>query len=202
MKSRTARKYFAYLSIALVLLSIFASPAMATLGEGSVSLSVAGYSAIQGELQSVIIYPNDTVSMVMTVNSQLQTSYGTFPVTATGLWIGVRNGTQVSGSIENVAGQVHICVLICGDATFNGQGEFTGSVNASQASGSIAGTVTFVSSPVPQIPVNESMPMSGSWSAAFATPVAEFQPGFTTLLSTFAVCILLISIHRRVARQR
>lgn len=170
----------------------------AVTGQGSLQLSVSGYGEVQGMLQDATIYPNGTVSMIMSVNDQMQTSYGAIPVTATGLWNGVINGSEVSGSIQNVAGDAHICVVfLCGDANFIGQGEFTGSLNASHATGVFQGTITFTNSPVSQIPVGQPIPMSGSWSADFLTPVPEFGSDSVTFVSVFAAAIMLFSVSRK-----
>ena len=170
----------------------------AVAGQGALQLSVSGYGDVQGVLQDATIYPNGTVSMLMSVNDQMQTSYGAVPITATGLWNGASNGSEVSGSIQNVVGNAHICVVfLCGDANFIGQGEFTGSLNASHATGVFQGTITFTNSPVSQIPVGQPMPMSGSWSADFLTPVPEFGSDSVTLVSVFAAAIVLFSVRRK-----
>jgi len=177
----------------------------AVTGQGTLQLSFGEYGAVQGMLQNATIYPNGTVSMIMSVNDQMQTSYGAIPITATGLWNGVSNGGEVSGSIENVRGRVQICVLfLCGDANFVGQGGFTGTLKASQANGTLNGTITFANSTVPpqvNIPVGQPIPMSGSWSADFLTPVPEFRFDSVALMLAFIAAIVLVSIHRRPTRQ-
>lgn len=192
----------ARLAAVVIVVSILGSVSVgAVTGEGTLQLSVSGYGDVQGMLSEATIFPNSTVSMIMTVNDQMQTSYGAVPITATGLWKGVSNGLEVSGSIQNVAGKAHICALfLCGDANFIGQGEFAGSLDASNATGTFQGTITFTDSPVSQVPVNQPMTISGSWSADFLTPVPEFQFDSVTLTLAFIAATVLVSMHRRHPR--
>lgn len=170
----------------------------AVTGQGTLQLSFGGYGVVQGQLQNAIIYPNNTIFMTMNVNDRIQASQGAIPITATGLWNGVSNGAEVSGSIQNVVGKVHGCVFLwCGDANFVGQGQFTGSLNASHANGTFNGTITFTNPPVQ----DQQMSMSGSWSADFLTPVPEFRFDSVALILAFIAAIVLVSIHRRPTRQ-
>ncbi len=145
--------------------------------QGSLQLSVQGYGTVHGELDNAAIQPNGTVSMLMTVNDQLLTSHGTFPMTISGLWVGTLNGSSVSGQIQDVAGVVHICIVMCQDADFGAVGTWSGLVNGSVGAGDFAGAVTFTNSPVSQIPVGQPIPVTGTWTTAFELPMPELSWG-------------------------
>ncbi len=145
--------------------------------QGSLQLSVQGYGTIHGELDNAIIQPNGTVSMLMTVNDQLLTSQGTFPMTVSGVWVGTLNGSSVSGQIQDVIGVVHICIVMCQDANLGGKGSWSGVLNGSVGAGDFAGAVTFTNSPVSQIPVGQPIPVTGTWTTAFELPMPELNWG-------------------------
>ena len=75
-------------------------PVMASTGEGTFALDLTGYS-LNGNLENAIVNGN-SVSMNMALNGVLQTSMGQIPITASGLWVGARNGSSLSGSIQEV----------------------------------------------------------------------------------------------------
>ena len=132
---------------------------------GSLQLNL-GNQQISGQLTNLNIV-NGTVSMTMTLNSQIQTQVGPIPMTATGVWIGSVNGTTVTGTIQDVTGNVEACVLfMCGSSDFIGQGQWTGTLNnSSNASGAFTATITFTSSSFSQVPLNKPEPVSGTWNA-------------------------------------
>jgi len=132
---------------------------------GSLQLNL-GNQQLAGELTNLNI-TNGTVSMTMTLNSQIQTQVGPIPMTATGIWIGSVNGTTVTGTIQDVTGNVEACVLfMCGSSDFIGQGQWTGTLNnGSNASGAFTATITFTSSSFSQVPLNKAEPVSGTWNA-------------------------------------
>ncbi len=142
--------------------------------QGSLQLSVQGYGTVHGELQNATIQPNGTILMLMTINDHFLTSQGAFPITANGVWVGTHNGSSVSGQIQDV---VHICLITCQDASFGGVGRWSGVLNGSVGTGSFEGTVTFMSSPVSQIPVGQPIPVTGTWTTAFELPMPELRPG-------------------------
>ena len=84
-------------------------PVMASGGQGTFALDLTGYS-LNGDLQNAIVNTN-SVSMNMILNANLQTSIGQIPITASGLWVGTVNGTNLSGSIQEVSGTVYDCFL-------------------------------------------------------------------------------------------
>jgi hypothetical protein len=136
---------------------------------GSLQLNL-GNQQLAGELTNLNI-TNGTVSMTMTLNSQIQTQVGPIPMTATGIWIGSVNGTTVTGTIQDVTGNVEACVLfMCGSSDFIGQGQWTGTLNngsnaSSNALGAFTATITFTSSSFSQVPLNKPEPVSGTWNA-------------------------------------
>ena len=137
---------------------------------GSLQLNL-GNQQIAGQLTNLNIV-NGTVSMTMTLNSQIQTQVGPIPMTATGVWIGSVNGTTVTGTIQDVTGNVEACVLfMCGSSDFIGQGQWTGTLNNnSNASGGFTATITFTSSSFSQVPLNKPEPVSGTWNANLQPP--------------------------------
>jgi hypothetical protein len=140
--------------------------AFAVPGKGSLQLSVHGYGNLPGQLLNISLQPDGSVSMAMAISGKLQTAYGSFFVTGTGVWIGATNGSTLSGTIQSVTGQVQICVLSCSNANFVGKGNWTGSMMNLAASGTLTGTITFTNSPYPQqLPPNQMIPISGTWNA-------------------------------------
>jgi hypothetical protein len=156
--------------VVIVLLGSSIAPTLAAPGEGTVQLVVRGYP-VHGSLQNAAINSEGNVSMRMIVDGNVQTPIGGVPMTASGAWVGVRNGSMLSGSIQNVAGRVHICIWFwCGNANFVGQGHWSGTLTGTSGAGTFDGTITFTSSDFSQIPVNQPQPVSGTWNAEFQLP--------------------------------
>jgi len=161
---------FAIVGVALLLivasLSYSFLPVMASSGQGTFALNLTGYS-LNGNLQNAIVNTN-SVSMNMVLNGNIETSIGPVPITASGLWVGTRNGTSLSGIIQDVSGTVYACFLFwCGTATFIGQGEWSGTLTSTQGTGNFDGTITFTSSDLPQVQLNQPAPITGTWTADF-----------------------------------
>jgi len=173
----------------------YARPVYATEGQGSLQLILQGYGSVNGQLLDAAIHPDDSISVEMIVNNQMQTSYGSFPVTANGVWTGFSNGTSVSGSIQNVTGKVQVFLS---NANFVGSGEWSGSLNGTFAAGTFGGTITFTNSPdTQQIPQNQAIPTTGTWNATFSsssTPVPEFN--LTMLVTAFGTLMLIVVARR------
>ena len=194
-----ARKRIVIMAMILLLLAQ-TNPLVqsASTGTGSVLLRIPGYGTIHGQLENATIHESNAIAMTMTVNDQIQTAQGSFPIQATGNWDGVRNGSAVSGAIRNVRGKIHICIIFsCNDADFLGQGNWTGQLDTSMnANGNLSVAITFTSSPYPQIPQGQSTPTQGSWTASFAYPVPEFQwsASFSALL---LLAVVAVALRRR-----
>ncbi len=175
----------------------YTRPVYATPGQGSLQLILQGYGSVNGELLDAAIRPDNSITMEMIVNNQMQTSYGSFPVTANGVWIGLSNGTSVSGSIQNVTGKVQIFLS---NADFVGRGEWTGSLNGTLAAGTFGGTIIFTSSPLPQqIPQNQAIPSTGTWNATLSsssTPVPEFNLNLAMFVAAFGVLMIIVATRR------
>jgi hypothetical protein len=175
----------------------YARPAYATQDQGSLQLILQGYGSVNGQLLGAAIHPDNSITMAMNVNNQMQTSYGSFPVTANGVWTGFSNGTWVSGSIQNVTGKVQI---FFSNANFVGSGKWSGSLNGTFAAGTFGGTITFTNSPyTQQIPQNQAIPTTGTWNAtlsSLSTPVPEFNLKLTMLVAAFGI-LMLVVIGRR-----
>jgi hypothetical protein len=183
----------------LLTILLFVSPAAATgSGTGSVIVQIQGYGTVQGQLQNAVIQSNNNVTMSMVVNDQLQTSQGSFPIQATGDWNGDLNNSTLSGTINNVQGKIHVCVIFsCNDVDFSGHGTWTGQLQTtSSGSGNYTGTITITNSPYPQIPIGQRVPIFGSWTSNFASAVPEFNY-HTSLLLLATLMIAIILTHRR-----
>jgi len=169
----------------------------ATQGQGSLQLTLQGYGTVSGQLLEATIQPDNSITMEMIVNSQMQTSYGSFPVTANGVWIGLSNGTSVSGSIQNVTGKVQVFLS---NANFVGSGEWSGSLNGTFAAGTFGGTITFINSPyTQQIPQNQAIPTTGVWNATLSSssaPVPEFNLKLVMFVAAFGILMLTIVARR------
>ena len=175
----------------------YARPVYATPGQGSLQFILQGYGSVNGQLLDAVIQPDRSITMEMIVNNQMQTSYGSFPVTANGVWTGLSNGTSVSGSIQNITGKVQIFLS---NANFVGSGEWTGSLNGTLAAGTFGGTITFTSSPYPQeIPQNRAIPSTGTWNATLSSssaPVPEFNLNMGMFIAAFGVLMLIVVARR------
>jgi len=176
----------------------YVRPVYATEGRGSLQLILQGYGSVNGQLLDATIHPNDSISMEMIVNNQMQTSYGSFPVTADGVWTGLSNGTSVSGSIQNVTGKVQVFLS---NANFVGNGGWSGSLNGTYAAGTFGGTITFTNSPdTQQIPQNQAIPTTGTWNATFSsssTRVLEFNMSMVAVAFGILMLIVVVSRHER-----
>ncbi len=132
-------------------------------GTGSVTIQYRQYGSVHGQLQNVILDSNNTITMTMVVDDQVQG----YSVRITAMWKGVRNGQSLSGAIQDFMGTV-------GEADFIGQGNWTGTLTSSLAgSGSLTGIITITSSTYAQFPQGQTIPISGSWTAGFSNPAPE-----------------------------
>ena len=183
----------------LMMTAIFhsAKSVYATQGQGSLQLTLQGYGSVNGQLLDAAIHPDNSITMAMIVNNQMQTPYGSFRVTANGIWTGLSNGTTVSGSIQNVTGKVQIFIS---NANFVGSGQWSGSLNGTFAAGTFGGTITFTNSPyTQQIPQNQAIPTTGTWNATLSsssTPVPEFNLKLTMLVAAFGILMLIVVARR------
>jgi hypothetical protein len=174
----------------LLPLAAFA-PVSATGGSFQLKFGLAGVwtGTLPGELQNGVIQSNNSVSMTMVFNDQIQTSIGPVLVTINGMLNGVESGSALSGTIQGMVGKVSAMGL-SGD--FVGQGQWNGSLAGSHGTGAMAGTVTFTNSPVPQISTNQPYPISGTWESDFSIAVPEFRSTLPTYMILFVITSLLI----------
>ena len=184
--------------IAVVILSLLIpltviAPVSSTGGSFQLKFGLAGVwtGTLTGELQNAAIQPNNSVSMTMILNNQIQTSIGPVQITANGMLNGVKSGSTLTGTIQGMVGKVSALGL---SGSFVGQGQWTGSLNGSHGTGTITGTVTFTNSPVPQIPTNQPYPVSGTWDSDFSIAVPEFGSTLATCMILFLTTTFLI-IH-------
>jgi hypothetical protein len=173
-------KWLMALAIILIALGEITLGVRADNGTGSVVLQIQGYGTVHG---------------------QLQTAQGPFPLEASGTLNGVRSNSTLSGTINDIRGKISVCVFACNDVYFNGQGNWTGLLDASSAGpGKLAAVVTITSSPYPQMPQGQSIPTDGSWNASFASPVSEFDSaaGLLFLAVTSASLVVTRKSKRRI----
>jgi hypothetical protein len=186
----------------LLLALLIALPTVFASGTGLVVLQIQGYGIVRGQLQNTIIQRNDTIAMPMVVNDQIQTSQGSYPVVASGVWSGLRNGSSLSGLIQSLKGKIRICFFMkCGDVDLVGRGNWTGALDSSAGGkGTFAATLYVRNSPYPQIPIGEAIPVYGSWTADFAFPIPEFSWHNSVWLMFFVIFASLVTT--RIARNR
>jgi hypothetical protein len=183
----------------LLMILVCVQPAAAAGSEtGTVTVQIQGYGTVHGQLENAFIQSNNSVTMSMVVNDQLQTTQGAFPLNATGSWNGALSNSTLSGTINNVQGKIHVCVIFsCNDVDFSGHGTWTGQLQTtSSGSGNFTGTITITSSPYPQIQQGQVIPIYGSWSSNFASAVPEFNY-HTSLLLLATLTAAIILTHRR-----
>jgi hypothetical protein len=178
------------LSLLLVPLAAFA-PVSATGGSFQLKFGLAGIWTVtlSGELQNGVIQSDNSVSMTMVLNDQIQTAIGPVQVSINGILNGVKSGSALSGTIQGMVGKVS-AMGFSGD--FVGQGQWNGSLAGSHGTGTMTGTVTFTNSPVPQISTNQPYPISGTWDSDFSIAVPEFGSTLPTYMILFATTIFLI----------
>jgi hypothetical protein len=141
----------------------------AEVGTGTFTFTLKGYT-VQGELTNAILHPDNTVTLTMVVDDRLQTFLGPVSIVGNGEWYGALNGTVLSGTIANVTGTVQVCVFFfCGHADYVGNGTWTGALSGAEGSGTFQGVIIFTNSSFPQIPINQPIPISGTWSSTFQT---------------------------------
>ena len=135
---------------------------------GSFAFTLQGYN-VQGQLYNSLIQADNSVSMTMTLYDTLQTSIGPIPLNGNGEWYGTVNGTNMSGSINGVSGSVQVCYFIffCGSANYVGSGTWQGTLSGNEGAGAFQGSITFTSSSIPDIQLNQPLPISGDWNSAF-----------------------------------
>lgn len=160
------KRFLGTVTVMFVLLALPTIEAQSS--TGSFVFTLGGYT-IRGGLADAFISQSNSVSMTMNLRDTMQTSVGNIPIGGSGSWRGFLNGTTLNGTIDNVQGSAKICIFFffCGDANYIGQGTWTGTLSGTQGSGSFQGTITFTSSPVSQIPVNQPIPISGTWNSNF-----------------------------------
>lgn len=182
------------LAIILIALAETTAGAHTDNGTGSVVLQIQGYGTVHGQLENAMIQGDNSVSMLLIVNDTLQTSQGSFPLEASGTLNGVRNNSTLSGTINDIQGEINVCVLACNAVYFNGQGNWTGLLDASSAgTGNLAAVVTITSSPYPQMPQGQAIPTDGSWNANFASPVPEFNSDARLLILAVTSSSLVVT---------
>jgi hypothetical protein len=139
---------------------------------GSFTFTVSGYT-VTGELTDAKIEHGGAVQMLMTVDQTISTSYGAANVTGSGIWSGVTDFQDVSGSIGDLGGTIQVCaVFYCQTASFTGSGTWSGTLAwstgaGSQGSGTFEGTLNF--SGLPSGISNGPVSVSGNWTATFET---------------------------------
>jgi hypothetical protein len=162
------RRSFCVVLVILASLWVSGVQGQSTAQTGSVTFTLGGYE-VQGQLTNATIHSN-TVTMSMSVDYVANTTVGQVSVTGSGEWYGEVNGTSLSGIIYNVKGAVRVCyVFFCGSANYIGYGTWAGTLSSQgqAGNGTFRGVIIFTSSDVPRIPLNQPIPISGTWNATF-----------------------------------
>jgi hypothetical protein len=150
--------------------SILPSYVSANSSEGSFRLNVRGYP-VTGRLENAIVQPDGSIVMNMIIDGNVQTPIGPAPISGRGVMDGRIDGSELSGTIRDVQGNVRVCFLFfCGQAEFIGEGNWTGSADGTYATGILDGTITFTTSSFPQVPLNQPQYVSGTWNAELQLP--------------------------------
>lgn len=137
--------------------------------ESSLQLTITfhyGVVTVHGKLENAIIYPNNSLSMMMRVNDQVVVHGSSSQVMMNGTLNGMRSGSTLSGQIVNLMGAS--CIQTCWDMTYVGKGQWSGTLNQTHGAGTFQGTVTITQSPIDYVPIGETAPFTGTWSADFA----------------------------------
>jgi hypothetical protein len=101
----------------------------------------------------------------------------------------------LSGQIRDLVGKM--CLFSCFDLTFVGvEGQWSGIVNQTHASGTLQGTVNITGVPSQavggEIPIGLA-PFSGTWTADFQLPVPELS----SLLVVYVLVTVTVSLFVR-----
>ena len=137
---------------------------------GSFTFTVAGYT-VSGNLSSATVAHGGAVQMLMTIDQNVPTSYGTVHVTGSGVWSGQTDFQTVSGAIGNLAGTIQACFLFsCQNGDFTGTGTWSGTLSPassgeSQGSGTFQGTINISGLSTQNGPAT----ISGNWTSTFET---------------------------------
>jgi hypothetical protein len=165
LASMASSKFRTSIIASIVLLLSISSSISATgnAAVGSFTITMQGYT-VTGTLTDLTGHQSD-VKLLMSIDQTVPTSMGTVHIAASGIWTGTTTDTMITGSIDQVTGKVHACVMLfCQDANFTGSGTWAGSVEAlpsglPEGSGTFQGTLNFQS---PNPPTEVSV--SGNWT--------------------------------------
>ena len=173
MRSHVRRVCFASITIVLLFTLLRSGLALPQNG-GSFQLTVhasGGSATLSGKLENVIIQPNNIISLIM-VGDQMQISApsglgisGLHQSNFTGTLNGMRNGSILSGQIQNLAGKA--CINACFNLAFVGEGQWSGTLSQTHANGTLQGTITITDAPTSEIPTGRALSFSGTWTADF-----------------------------------
>lgn len=182
----------------LVLLTQIAPAGVAASGTGTTTIQIHGYGTVHGQLQNATIQADNSIAMWMTVNDQLQTQQGSFPLEATAEWNGVLRNSTLSGMIHDVQGKIHVCVIFsCNDVEFSGDGNWTEQLQTGPSgSGNFTGTITVVNSAYSQIPQGQIIPIYGTWAATFTSSVTEFDSSLSLILLASLTATIFLARRR------
>jgi len=158
---------FRFSLLAAVILLLSVSNSVLVTGNpaaGSFTITIEGY-AVTGTLTDLTGHQSG-VRLLMIINQTFSTTMGSVRIVGIGVWNGATADTTVVGSIDNVNGTIHACVLLtCKDANFTGSGTWAGKVTEVSASpplasGTFQGTLDFPTLNPPRV-----VPVSGNWTS-------------------------------------
>jgi len=156
-------KFFVPILTAIVLVLSISNCVLAEISPtGSFTISIQGYLLV-GTLTDATGHQSG-VRLLMSIDRSLSTTSGSLHIMSNAIWNGELEGSLIAGSIDNLTGSVHACMsLTCENATFTGNGNWTGVLQQSsslpQASGTFRATL-YLSNPASTVPV------SGNWTSS------------------------------------
>jgi hypothetical protein len=126
-------------------------------------MSVVSYT-VTGGLTDVTGHQSH-VKLLMSIDQSFSTSRGNVHIVGSGVWNGEVSGSIITGSVDNITGTVHACVLLtCKDVGFSGSGNWTGTVTTSSGSpkgaGTFQGGLSFSNLKPPS-----TVPVTGNWTS-------------------------------------
>lgn len=152
-----------FLPSLIMLLFMTSSVVTQTTATGGFTITIQGF-LVTGELVDVTGHQSG-VRLLMSIDQTFSVPMGTVHIVGTGVWNGATADSMIMGSIDDVNGSVHACVLlVCQDAVFTGNGNWNGTVTAAssglQGSGTFHGFLSF-----PNLSPPKQAPVSGNWTS-------------------------------------
>jgi len=162
--------------LSVAILFLFSVPltcsAITPTSAGSLQLTItASYASftVHGEIENAVIYPNNSVSMMFTINDKVLVHGYSSQIMMNGTLDGMRTGSSLAGPMSLVG---EFCIQVCADVGYVGKGQWSGALNQTGGSGTIQGMITVTKSSFEFVAVGATSTFKGTWSADFQPPPA------------------------------